>query len=217
MESRFRNIFLMLMRLACCLAINIGAVAWAQEADEPPQVIEPQVERRELDVGAIDTEDFELTGFIGIMSVEDFESGAVYGVRLAYHINEALFAEASIGTTKVGTSSYENLTPGASLTSDRQLTYYDLSLAWNIFPGEVFFGSNRAWNSSFYLIGGGGSTKFAGDNNFTINFGFGFKVLPTDYLAVRAEIRDYLFNLDITGTDKVTNNLQATINVSWFF
>ena len=68
MESRIRSLLL----AAVGSAIAFSAPAWSQDASEaPPQVIEPNVERRDLDVAAIDTEDFEITAFVGIMSVED--------------------------------------------------------------------------------------------------------------------------------------------------
>jgi outer membrane beta-barrel protein len=216
MESRIRSIFLTTARLTCCVLILASSAVFAQEAEEPPQVIEPKVERRDLNVGAIDTEDFELTGFVGLMSVEDFETNAVYGARLAYHLSPALFAEASYGSTDVGTTTHERIS-GDTLLDDRTLTYYDLSLGWNILQGESFWGSRRAWNSAFYLIGGMGSTDFAGDDQFTANFGFGFKVLPTDSFSVRLDVRDYMFDIDISGSDKTTHNIQMTLNLGWFF
>ena len=213
MESRIRRIFLAVVGSV----IAFSAPAWSQDGTTaPPQVIEPNVERRDLDVAAIDTEDFEVTGFLGMMSVEDFETNLVYGARLAYHISTALFIEASIGQTEVGESAAEAAI-GNEFFTDRNLTYYDASLGWNILPGESFFGKKRAYNSSFYLIAGLGNTDFADDNNFTINFGFGFKFLPTDYLAVRIEARDYLFDTELNAVDKTLNNMQGTINVSWFF
>lgn len=216
MESRIRSIFLKAAIAAAFLGLGTTG-AWAQDPEAAPEVINPEVERRDIDVAAIDTEDFEVTAFFGLMSVEDFETGGVYGGRLAYHISESFFAEASFGTTKVGTSSFEKLGGGAELLSDRALTYYDLSLGYNLFPGEVFVGSKRAMNSVVYLVGGLGSTNFAEDNHFTINLGFGVKVLPTDYIALSLEVRDYMFDIDITGEKKTTHNLQGTLNISYFF
>ena len=72
MESRIRSF---LLRALCgALCVMPAGVAVAQDAGTAPQVIEPRVERRDIDVAAIDTEDFELTGFVGVMSVEDFET-----------------------------------------------------------------------------------------------------------------------------------------------
>ena len=214
MESRARSIFLNTAGLMLTL---FSALVSAQDsADQPPQVIEPDVERRDLDVGEIDTENFELTGFVGLMSVEDFETNAVYGGRLAYHMSENLFAEATYGATEVGQTSAERVL-GFTFFDDRNLSYYDLSLGWNILPGEAFYRDRKAFNSSFYLIGGLGSTKFADDSSFTVNFGFGYKILLNDSFAVRIDARNYLLDVDIQGLKKTLNNMQGTINFSWFF
>ena len=210
MESRIRSIFLVALAV---LGAVIGAPVLAQDQ---VQVIEPQVERRDLDVAAIDTEDFEVTAFLGPMSVEDFETNLVYGARLAYHVTPALFLEGTIGQTDVGESSAERVV-GSPFFTDRTLTYYDASLGWNILPGESFFGRNRAFNSVFYLIGGVGSIDFADDSNFAINFGFGFKIFPVDFIAIRLDARNYLFDASVNGSDKTLDNMQGTLNVSWFF
>lgn len=218
MESRIRSIFLGGPALAVMFAVLGALPAWAQDgADEAPQVIEPKVERRDIDLRAIDTEDWEVTGFLGWMSIEDFESDAVYGARIAYHINDKIFTELSVGTADAGESSVERADPVDLLGDDRDYTWYDLSFGYSLLPGEVFFGADRAYNSAFYLIGGLGSTDFGGDNQFTLNYGFGVKVLVTDYLALRAEFRDYLFDLDVTGEDKTTHNMQGTFSISYFF
>ncbi len=218
MESRIRSIFLM---AGLTMLAPFGAVQ-AQEGfddSQSPQVIEPEVQRRNINVGKIDTEDFELTGFVGYMSIEDFESDVVYGARLAFHVNEAFFGEVSYGITEAGVSSYERLIEDSNLLggSNRDFKYYDVSLGWNILPGEVFIGEGRALNSALYLIAGAGSTDFAGNDEFTMNFGAGFRVLTMDAFSVRLEVRDYVLDVDVTGQDKTTHNLQATLNLGWFF
>ena len=104
------------------------------------------------------------------------------------------------------------------LTDDqREYTYYDLSLGYNIFPGESFIGKNRAMNTALYLIGGVGSTTFAGDDRFTLNIGLGFRIMPLDWLAIHAEVRDHLFDLDLLGQEKTTQNLSASLGLTFFF
>jgi len=217
MESWLRSV---LLSAFFSLASTLPMLAWSQESsipEPPPPVIEPNVDRRDLDVGAIDTENFELTAFLGLMSIEDFETGFVYGGRLAYHVNETLFLEGSLGVTEAGKTSLERAVPVIVLLDDRSLTYYDLSLGWSLFPSESFYGDRKAFNSSFYLIGGLGSVDFADNNSFAVNFGFGFKVLLNDSFAARIEARDYLFDVEIQGAKKTLNNMQGTINFSWFF
>lgn len=186
-------------------------------ADRP--VIEPAVERREIRRPRIDTEYFELGMYVGILNIEDFESNAVYGARLAYHLTEDFFLEASLGQSRAGRTSYERLSGAADLLTDddRDYTYYALSLGWNILPGEVFVGENRAYNTSFYVLAGIGSTTFAGDDRFTVNAGFGYRILPADWLALHFDVRDHIFDIDLLGRKKIVNNLEAHLGLSIFF
>ena len=190
--------------------------------DESPEnrpIIEPQVERRDIKRARIDTEDFELGAYFGVLSIEDFESHTVYGGRLAYHLTEDFFIEGTVGKSKAGRTSYETLAGSASLLDDddRDYTYYALSLGWNALPGEVFIGENRAYNSAFYLVAGIGSTTFAGDDRFTVSGGFGYRILPTDWMAVHFDVRDHVFDIDILGEKKIVNNLEAHLGLSIFF
>lgn len=182
-------------------------------------VIEPQVERREIRRPRIDTEDFELGVYGGILSIEDFESNAVYGARLAYHLTEDFFLEATLGRSQAGRTSYEKLSGSAQLLSgsERDYTYYALSAGWNALPGEIFVGRNRAYNTAFYLVAGIGSTRFAGDDRFTVSGGFGYRVLPSDRIAVHIDMRDHVYDIDLLGKKKIVNNLEAHLGLSFFF
>jgi len=226
MESRFRVLFLIvaMIGLSGCAAtknlFGFGREEAPPPSAEPPgQVIDPEVERREVKEPAIDREDFEIGPFVGIMSVEDFGSDVVYGARLAYHVTEGFFIEGTVGRTDTGLTSFEELSGDARLISDseRQYTYYNLSLGYNVLPGEVFIGEGRAYNSQLYLIGGLGSTEFAGDDRFTVNFGFGYRLLLSDSVALRIDFRDHLFDIDLTGEEKTAHNLEGHFGFTVFF
>ena len=113
----------------------------------------------------------------------------------------------------------ERLSGGAPILpdDDREFTYYNLNLGYNILPGEVFFGEGRAYNTSLYLTAGLGSTRFAGDDRFTVNFGAGYRFLLTDSIAIRMDFRDHLFDIDILGEDKTTHNMEAQLGITVFF
>jgi outer membrane beta-barrel protein len=81
----------------------------------------------------------------------------------------------------------------------------------------VYLGRNLAMNSSLYLIGGVGSTKFAGDQHFTVNFGAGYRILPTDWLAIHLDMQNLVFQSDLLGKNKLTSNLGASIGATVFF
>jgi outer membrane beta-barrel protein len=193
--------------------------ATTEAAPTERPVIQPEVERREIRRARIDTEDFELGGYAGLLSIEDFESHAVWGARFAYHLTEDFFLEATAGQSKAGRTSYEVLSGTAELLTEdeRDYTYYALSLGWNALPGEIFVGENRAYNTAFYLVMGLGSTRFAGDDRFTVSGGFGYRVLPTDWLAVHFDVRDHVYDIDLLGEKKIVNNLEAHLGLSIFF
>lgn len=204
----------------------LPGIAHAQAAGESsalptqqPQVVEPAVKRRDVEPAAIDTENFEAGLFVGTISIEDFGSSMVYGGRLAYHFTEDVFAEATIGFAKAGKTSYEDLSGSAQLLTDseRDYTYYDLSIGWNALPGEVFLGGSRAMPSALYLELGAGSTHFGGDDHFTIVLGAGYRLLITDWLAAHVNVRDQAFDSDLLGKDKTTHNLQASLGLTAFF
>jgi outer membrane beta-barrel protein len=71
--------------------------------------------------------------------------------------------------------------------------------------------------SAIYLTLGAGSTRFADDDNFTVVMGAGFRVLATDWLAVHFDVRNHMFESDLLGSNKTTQNLQASVGLTAFF
>ena len=226
MESRIRVLFLILLLIGisgCAATKNLFGVG-PEEAPppstEPPgQVIDPEVRRREVKEPKIDSENFEVGAFVGIMSVEDFGSNPVYGVRFAYHVTEGFFVETTVGQTEAGLTSFEVLSGGSPIIADseRTYTYYNLNVGYNILPGEGFIGEGRAYNTSFYLVAGLGSTRFAGDDRFTVNFGAGYRFLLNDSVALHVDFRDHMFDIDLLGEEKTTHNLEGHLGVTVFF
>jgi outer membrane beta-barrel protein len=162
----------------------------AQEAAPsapPEQVIEPELERREVDIDAIDTEDFFVEGSYGLSQAGETSFEILSGA------------------------------PPLLSDDDRDYSYYNIVFGYNIFPGEAFIGSRTAFTSAFYLVAGAGSTEFGGDEQFTITAGFGYRLLLTDSFALHADFRDHIFDSDLLGVDKTTHNLEASLGLSLFF
>ena len=226
MESRFRVLFLAvaIVGLSGCAATK-NLFGFDQEEAPPPsaeppgQVIDPEVARRKIKEPAIDREDFEIGAYVGIMGIEDFGSNVSYGVRLAYHVTEGFFVEGTVGQSEGGLTSFEILSGGARLITDseRTMTYYNLNLGYNILPGEVFIGEGRAYNTNLYLIAGLGSTRFAGDDRFTVNVGAGYRFLLSDAVALHLDFRDHLFDIDLLGEEKTAHNLEGHLGFTVFF
>ena len=191
----------------------------SEQSSGTPQVIDPRVERRTIKVPKIGAKNIELGAYFGVLSVEDFGSNPVSGVRAAYHVTEDFFLEANYGRSTAGKTSFETLNGSLQLLTpaERRFTYYNLSLGYNFLPGEVYLGRDLAMNSSLYLIGGIGSTKFAGDQHFTVNFGAGYRILPTDWLAIHLDMQNLVFQTDLLGKNKLTSNLGAHVGATVFF
>jgi len=219
MENGIQRLFL----AALLLPLSLSASVQAQEGDDInpglERVITPDTQRREIRQAKVDTEDFEIGVFYGVMNVEDFGTNAAGGLRLAYHVSEDFFMEANYGVSTTRETSFEKLSGSTQILSDdqRDLSYYNLSVGYNILPGEIFFGEKYAFNSNFYLIGGVGNTNFADEEHFTYNVGLGFRFYATDWIAVHIDIRDHIFEHDLLGEDQVVNNLETHAGITFFF
>jgi outer membrane beta-barrel protein len=229
MESRVR-IFLLIVVLATlpgCTTVrhwfhrDRAVAVLPENADEnapPPRVVEPEVTRRKITVPKVHSRNVEVGVNYGILSIEDFGTHPEYGVTAAYHVTEDWFFQAEAGRSNAGSTSFETLSGIQLLTgSERRFTYYDLSLGYNFLPGEAFLGRGHAMTSNFYLIGGIGGIDFAGDTKFAVNFGAGYCVVPTNWLAVHITVQDRTYESSLFGSNKLTNNIEARIGTTVFF
>lgn len=198
----------------------VAGVAQAQ-APEPrqrqEQAIEPRLDRPQIVIPRIDTENFELNAYAGVLSIENFGSRAVYGGRAAFHISEDFFLEATYGRSTISDEAFRRIIEPLFASEEETLAYYNVSVAYNFLPGEVFLGRRQAYTSGLFLVGGLGNTRLADEDYFTYNLGLGFRVLPTDWLSVRVDVRDHLFDNDLLGEPKLTHNLELSAGVGVFF
>lgn len=234
MENRIQRLFLNTLSRATTTAFAATALlvttvlvaatpAFAADdkakSNSSDQVIEPDLQRRELAVPKIDSQDFEIGVYYGVLSIQDFGTNSVKGATLTYHATEDIFLEVEYGQSRGSKTSFEKLSGSAQLldSNDRDYKYYDINIGGDIFPGEVFIGRKYAFNSSFYATAGIGGTEFAGDSVFTINAGVGYRVLFNDWLAIHIDARDYISDRNIFGSTERTNNLELRTGFSVFF
>ena len=209
------------------LALSIAAAApcaFAQSTQPAPTsppsepVVVPQVDRRDVRLPRYPSNDFELGAYTGAYATENFGTSWVYGARIGYHLTEDFFVQGVYAQTKVSDESFRQILPGGIFESKTQkLNYYNLSVGYNILPGEVFLWTSRARPSQFFIIGGVGSTKFVDQRKPTYNFGFGFRVFLTDYASLQLDLRDHIFTLDLLGKSRTTQNLELTTGLSFYF
>ena len=205
------------------LASALAAANWSALAADPPappndQVVVPQVDRRDLEVPKFPSNDFEFGLYTGSYSTQNFGTSWVYGAKVGYHITEDFFVEGVYGQTNVSDELFRQILPGGVFSQEKQkLAYYNLSIGYNLLPGEIFLGARRARPSQFYLVAGVGSTKFADQRRPTFNVGFGYRVYLADWAALQLDLRDHVFSLDLLGTRQSTQNVELTAGLSFFF
>lgn len=200
------------------LAHGNARAADAPAADTPDQVIVPGVERRDVHKPKYPSNDFEIGLFGGTYTAQNFGTSGVWGVRLGYDITEDFFVEATYGRTKVSDKAFRQILPGGIFTAEQEkLKYYDLSVGWNFLPGEIFIGKNWAKASTMYAIGGLGNTSFDSQRMQTWNFGVGAKLFLADWVALRADVRDHIYTLDLLGKRGSTQNPEVTLGFAFFF
>lgn len=219
MEAGLRSIFVIALLAGQAFSVFAEKAVLETDADIIGQIVTTDIERRTITEADLDSEDFELGVFFGVMNVEDFGSNSLVGASVAYHISEDFFMEAAYGQTTLGETSFERLSGSAPILTDEQrdLSYYNLSLGYNIFPGEIFISDTLTFNSSFYLIAGAGDTAFADESHFTYNFGAGYRLIAQDWLAIKVDVRDHIFEHDLLGENILTNNLALQLGATVFF
>jgi outer membrane beta-barrel protein len=192
------------------------AVPMAHAADEP--VVQPQVDRRDIKLPKFPSNDFEVSVYGGLYSTQNFGSSAAWGGRLAYHITEDFFVEASAGTTSVSDEAFRRILPGGIFTDDTEkLVYSNFNVGMNVLPGEVFIGRNFAMPSQVFIVAGAGTTRFNGQRMQTFDLGVGVKVYLSDSWALRVDMRDNIYKLDLLGKTDMTHNVELNAGLSFLF
>jgi len=203
---------------ALLAAASVTALAQSTPPGNNDQVVITQVDRRDIEKPKFPSNDFEVGLFTGTYAKQNFGSSWVYGARIGYHITEDFFVEGVYGQTKVSDELFKQILPGGILVADsNKLNYYNLSIGYNLFPGEIFIGGRRARPSQFYIIAGVGSTKFADQRKPTFNAGFGYRVYLADWAALQLDLRDHIFSLDLLGKRESTQNVELTGGLTFYF
>lgn len=212
MESRIQRILLILLTGSVLASSNLAIAA-------DNDVVNPQIERRQVFDDVLDTENFEVGIQVGMISIEDFENDLWLKAHIAYHVTEMFYLKAQYGQAKAGETSFEKLSNTAPLLTEdqRDYTYYGLNVGYNFMPGEVFLAKDLAFNSVFSIELGGGTTEFADDDNFTVNLTANYRVFFNDWLAWDIGMSDYIFDTEITGVSKTTHNFTFATGVAVYF
>lgn len=219
MENRIRRLFLSVLGLVLLFSQPLVFAVEITDDKSISPVIRPEITRMEFDEAKIESDNLQIIASMGLLSIEDFETNALVGFKVSYHLSESFFVNTEFGLSSAGTSSAEVLLPGTTILSDNEkdYSYYIIGLGYDLFPGEVFMTDKTTFNTAFYLYAGAGNTEFAGSDHFTLSFGTGFRIVPSDNLSFSLDIRDHTFNIDVLGTDKLSNNIEISLGLGMYF
>jgi outer membrane beta-barrel protein len=209
-----QRIFLTLILILC-----VGHVLAASNQDNLDALLQADQDRRVITRDQLDSEDFEIGISTGIINMADFGSSNVLRLRLAYHVTEDFFMSADYGQAALQITSFERLSGATQLLSSdqRDVTFYNASIGYKLFPAEMFVGSTYAFYGNGYISVGAGNFHFADENHASYAIGAGLQLFATDWLSLQIDLRDHLFEHDLLGETLSTHNLEATIGVSAFF
>jgi outer membrane beta-barrel protein len=212
------SIFFTFLRFPCAALLSSLTFVSCVNANATDQIVVPEVARREVRLPRFPSNDFDVGLYAGTYSTQNFGASAVSGLRLGYHITEDFFVQSVIAQTKVSDASFRQILPGGIFPNEKEkLRYYNLSLGYNILPGEVFIRTKYAMPFSLYLIGGVGSTTIDQQRRATFNFGSGMRVFFNDHIALQFDARDHIFQLDLLGKRQRTQNIELSIGVTASF
>lgn len=195
-----------------------GEIASAQSGKFPQgevPLISPPVNEKTIKEARIDKEYIELTAIYGLYAFDGFSSSPVSGARLALHLTEDIFFEGSYGMTKADQEVFRRLTARTLLTKT-DVTYWNVNVAYNLFPGQIFLNRKKTINSTIFLVWGLGETQLDDRDHFTNNFGIGYKAFITDWVDVRIQYMVHTFETDLTGINERIYNLEGTVGLAVF-
>lgn len=187
------------------------------DPETPGNVIDPEIERREVKVTKIDTEDYEIGAFTGFANLDEEKALGVYGLRAGYLISEDWFVEATY-LFQSGLI-YDQLRDAVDAQPQASLDYssYDLAAAYNVLPGQFFVGSRYTIPVAAYLLAGYGETSLLGDSFATLRLAAGLKILPQDGWTLRIELGNRLLDRPGLVLGQYNNTLEGTLGFGVFF
>ena len=90
------------------------------------------------------------------------------------------------------------------------------SLLWSPFYGKLRLIAATIWRYDFYLLAGPGVVVDPLSFGAAGNFGLGLRVFLHEAVALRFDIRDYLYRQELQRAEFYANDLSFTMGVSLF-
>lgn len=178
------------------------------------KVIEPDKKVPLATAAAIDDEHFEVGVFMGLLSVEEFNTNASLGLAIRYYWDAGLFFELSHGTSSTKRAHWED---SLNFTPARDFNYTSLAAGYRVLEGRSFVGKRNKYNSGLYLVGGADRVDFAEDNSTGLLLGLSYKTVLTDWLTVNVDFKNHIVERSFLGDEKLTYNNELVLGINTIF
>lgn len=217
----FRSVIILLAGLGLSSVVTgqtIGEISGQDPEKSAVTVIEPETDVEPVQVAKIDTERFELGGYVGSISIADFNTVLMTGVSASYHIGDRYMASIAYGKSGEPEASFESNVGGNFLPDrDQGFQYVATYGSYRLFDGRTFFGSSKKFNSHIYLDAGLDSVTFGGESNIGLVLGVQYKLVLSDWLTGNLIFRDHIVSREFLGEDKLTQNIEFGLGFNALF
>lgn len=191
---------------------------------------------------------FEISPNLGVSFRDAFFTKVLFGAALTYHFTETLAATVHGGYTLslvsgsaqicVPQNNTDGLVPGCRAPTYDELTksdgvptnkafglmtfFADLDLQWSPIYGKISLFAENALNFNMYGFVGPTILMYGATNVLTFggNAGIGFRFFLNQWLTIRIEVRDIIYNevgiQGLTTTNSVRNQLMTELGLSMF-
>ena len=177
----------------------------------------PKIDRRDFSIPDIDTENFEIGAYYGIVSVENFGANFVKGVNASFFATEDFFLTGNVSFSSINDRAYRQYVPLFGESGSRDVKEYSLLLGWNVMPGEFFWIDKQAFTSDLYILAGMGTVSFDAEEHGSYVAGIGIRIIPRDWFAIRFESKVSEYTSSILGYEKHFHNVDMVAGISVFF
>ena len=146
-----------------------------------------------------------------------FDGTYVVGAAYAYHMTEDLAVEAAGSYTRIQSSAGAELERIFSLLgkSTRRELLFNADLIWVPAHGKLRIGGSID-HFDLYLAAGAGVIDSALSSDLAGNGGFGLKFFLGRAVAVRIDVRDYVYRQQLLSQKVFVNDLTTTLGVSLY-
>jgi outer membrane beta-barrel protein len=146
-----------------------------------------------------------------------FEGTYVFGGAYAYHMTEDLAIEAAGSYTRISSSSgseLERIFQVLGKSSRRELIF-NADLIWVPAHGKLRIGGSID-HFDLYVAAGAGVIDSALSSDLAGNGGFGLKFFLGRAVALRIDVRDYVYRQQLLSQKVFVNDLTTTLGVSLY-